>query len=97
RDPVLSVIVEQMLAWSTMDTSSLERYFSISLIESGPISLLLHPRSGQLEEIIQSVEINFDSTNRHISKIIIQEHDSDETAIHFKNISLNHELSPELF
>jgi outer membrane lipoprotein-sorting protein len=97
RDPVLSVIVEQMLAWSTMDTRTLERYFSITLVESRPISLLLQPKVSQLEEIIASVEIMFDSTDRHISKIIILEHDTDETVIRFENVSLNLKLSPELF
>ncbi len=97
RDPVLSIIVDQMLAWSTMDIQTLERYFSISLAQSRPIALLLEPKTVQLKDIIRSVEIIFDSAEKHIKKIAILEYDGDETMIRFENVTLNSKLPSGLF
>lgn len=97
RDPVLSVIVDQMLAWSTMDLQAMEDYFSLTLVESEPMVLELEPEAKELRDIISKVLISFDSTSAHIEKIRILEHDSDKTCIRFKEVSLNQDLDHELF
>lgn len=96
-DPVLSMIVEQMLAWSTMDTHALESFFSLSLADADPITLHLEPKTSQVAEIIKQVRITFASDGTHIQEIRIMELDDDETRIRFENVRINQELPHRLF
>ncbi|MFO7728865.1 MAG: outer membrane lipoprotein carrier protein LolA [Desulfonatronovibrio sp.] len=97
RDPVLSVIVDQMLAWSTMDMQTIDRYFAVSLVESQPVLLGLKPKTDQLKGLIKRVRITFDSAGKYITKIRITEHEGDETVIRFDKVKLNRELPAGLF
>ncbi len=97
RDPVLSVVVDQMLAWSTMDTKALKQDFSIYLIKPVPLTLKLVPSVKHLADIVHSVTIAFDDREKHIESIVIMENDGDKTVISFKNVSLNQDLPAELF
>lgn len=96
-DPILSVIVDQMLAWSTMDTRALERHFSLALAADGPVILDLEPRAGQIRGLINRVRISLAPDGAHIQEIKVFEHDGDETRIHFDNVVLNQELPHGLF
>lgn len=97
RDPVLSVVADQMLAWSTMDTEALKQNFSITLLDSIPLSLKLVPVRKQLASIIRAVKIDFDDRERHISCITILEQDQDKTVISFEKVRLNQDLPAGLF
>lgn len=97
RDPLMSVIVDQMMAWSTMDTQALERFFSITVMDTDPISLHLEPKAAQLREILHQVRISFNSEESHIQEIMIFEEDGDTTRIRFEHVRINQELAPDLF
>lgn len=97
NDPILSVIVDQILAWSTMDVPAMERHFSLSLFSPDPVVLHLEPTTRQLAEIISHVRIAFAPGETHIQKISVVEPDQDKTVIRFSNIKLNRELSDDLF
>lgn len=96
-DPILSVIVDQMLAWSTMDVPAMERHFSLSLFSADPVVLHLEPTIAQLAEIISCVRIAFAPGETHIQEISVVEPDQDATVIRFRNVRLNIDLSDDLF
>lgn len=96
-DPVLSVIVDQMLAWSTMDVPAMERHFSISLASSDPVVLHLEPNTDRLAEIISHVIIAFAPDETHVQEVTVVEPDQDKTVIRFANVRLNLELPGALF
>ncbi len=96
-DPILSVIVDQMLAWSTMNAPAMERYFALSLDSSEPVILQLKPNTAQLGEIISHVRIAFTPDQTHLRQITVVEPDGDKTVIRFINVKLNVELPGDLF
>jgi outer membrane lipoprotein-sorting protein len=96
-DPILSVIVDQMLAWSTMNAPAMERHFALSLDSSDPVILHLEPNAVQLREIISHVRITFTPDQTHLGQITVVEPDGDKTIIYFINVKLNVELAGDLF
>ena len=105
RDPILSVIVDQMLAWSTMDAEKLEASFTLavpkttpeSTPETAPLTLELLPKVRQLAAVLQRVQISFDQGDTHLQKIVLFEPDGDTTRIRFLNVRVNEDISPGLF
>lgn len=101
RDPILSVIVDQMLAWSTMDAGKLEASFTLvvpkTTPESTPLSLELLPRARQLAAVLQRVQISFDQSDTHLQEIVLFEPDGDTTRIRFFNVRINEDVSPGFF
>ncbi|SMP46371.1 outer membrane lipoprotein carrier protein LolA [Desulfonatronum lacustre] len=105
RDPILSVIVDQMLAWSTMDAEKLEASFTLavpkttpeSTPETAPLTLELLPRTRQLAAVLQRVQVSFDRDETHLQEIVLFEPDGDTTRIRFFNVRVNEDVSPGLF
>ena len=97
RDPILSVIVDQMLAWSTMDAGKLEASFTLAVLETAPLTLELLPRARQLAAVLQRVQITFDQGDTHLQEIVLFEPDGDTTRIRFLNVRVNEDVSPGLF
>ncbi|WP_031388631.1 LolA family protein [Desulfonatronum thiodismutans] len=97
RDPILSVIVDQMLAWSTMDTEKLEASFTLAVLETTPLTLELLPKVRQLAAVLQRVQVSFDRDETHLQEIVLFEPDGDTTRIRFFNVRVNENVSPGLF
>jgi outer membrane lipoprotein-sorting protein len=97
RDPILSVIVDQMLAWSTMDAGKLEASFTLAVLETAPLTLELLPRARQLAAVLQRVQVTFDQGDTHLQKIVLFEPDGDTTRIRFLNVRVNEDVSTGLF
>lgn len=97
RDPILSVIVDQMLAWSTLDAEKLETSFTLAVLETAPLTLELLPRARQLATVLQRVRVYFDQNETHLQEIVLFEPDGDTTRIRFFNVRVNEDVSPGLF
>lgn len=97
RDPVLAVIQEQMLAWSTMDTATLERFFTFRQSADDPIELEFIPKKSGLAAIISMVRIRLAADMKHIREIVIVDPDNDFTRIRLENVHVNQEPPPGLF
>jgi outer membrane lipoprotein-sorting protein len=97
RDPILAVIQEQMLAWSTMDTATLERFFSFRQYADDPIGLEFTPKKSALGAIISRVRIRLAADMKHIREIVIVDPDNDTTRIRLENVHVNQEPPAGLF
>lgn len=99
KDMSLSIISEQLLAWASVDTATLEESFRIALDSEpdAPITLVLTPKSKRLEDYIERITISFADDARSITSVKVSEAGGDSTTLLFQNTRLNTPLADDLF
>ncbi len=97
RDPVLSAVAEQLLAWASADFSRLEKSYRIELMSAAPASFKLTPLAAALSRYLDVIEVLFAADETHVERVTVREKGGDYTEMIFGNVRLNAALPEEAF
>lgn len=97
QDPVMQVIVDQLMAWTNADLERIGRDFSIEVAGAEPPLLVLRPRVPAVGGYIESISIRYASDMRSIERVEVLEPGGDSTLIEFSHVRIDAQLPEELF
>lgn len=97
QDPVMQVIVDQLLAWTNADLERMGRDFSIEVAGAEPPMLVLRPRVPAVGGYIESISIRYAADKRSIERVEVLEPGGDSTLIAFSAVRIDAQLPEELF
>jgi outer membrane lipoprotein-sorting protein len=97
KDPVISVISNQVFAWAKGDYDRLKTGYEIKILNEQPVELKLIPLSPVEKRYIDSIIMAFSDNEEHVNSIEILEKKGGLTQIYFSNIIINKELQEGLF
>jgi outer membrane lipoprotein-sorting protein len=97
QNPVIQLIVDQLLAWTKADFAWIEQRYIISVVKEDPIALKLLPRSSKEKKYIDHILISFEADTQYANAVGIVEKGGDSTHIRFFNMVVNNSPKKELF
>ncbi len=97
QNPVIRLIVDQLLAWTKADFAWIEQRYTISVVKEDPIVLKLVPRSSKEKKYIDHILISFEADTQYANAVEIIEKGGDSTHIKFFNMIINNSPQKELF
>lgn len=97
KDPVISVISNQVFAWAKGDYDRLKRGYEITILNEQPVELKLIPLSPVEKRYIDSIIMAFSDNEEHVNRIEILEKKGGLTQIYFSNMIINKGLQEGLF
>jgi hypothetical protein len=97
QNPVIQLIVDQLLAWTKADFVWIEQRYVISVVKEDPIVLKLVPRSSKEKKYIDHILISFEADTHYTNAVDIIEKGGDSTHIGFLNMIVNNSPQKELF
>ena len=97
QDPVMQVIVDQLLAWTNADLERMGRDFSIEVAGAEPPVLVLRPRMPAVSGYIERIDIRYAADKRSIERVEVLEPGGDSTLIEFSAVRIDAHLPEELF
>jgi len=97
QNPVIQLMVDQIMAWTTADFSWIEKRYTVSVVKENPITLKLVPRSSQEKKYIDHLSIFFEADTCYANAVGIFEKGGDSTHITFSNMIVNISPQKELF
>ncbi len=97
KDPVISVISNQVFAWARGDYDRLRRGYDILILNDHPVELKLIPISPVERRYIDSIIMAFSDHEEHVNRIEIIENKGGLTQIYFSNMIINKALQEGLF
>lgn len=95
RDPVMGMVVSQLMAWASADVGALKRDYAVELASNVPPTLTLRPTAGKGP--VEKIVVRFADDLRHVSSVVVHERDGDRTSIAFTGVVVNGELPPGRF
>ncbi|HEX2965653.1 MAG TPA: outer membrane lipoprotein carrier protein LolA [Syntrophorhabdaceae bacterium] len=96
-NPVLKLIVDQIIVWTKADFKSIERQYTISVIRDNPVLLRLAPKSSRERKYVRHILISFEAETNYAKRVEIAEQGGDSTVIEFLNMKTNVPLDLALF
>jgi len=96
KDPVMQIVSDQILLWTTLDLDALSKMFQIDVESDSPAVLRLTRHEGE-QSPIRGIRITFAPDDSSIAAIEILENDNDSTTLRFYDTQLNAPLDPALF
>ena len=97
HNPVIQLIVDQLMAWTKADFAWIEQRYVISVVKESPIVLKLVPRSSKEKKYIDHMLISFEIDTHYTNAVDIIEKGGDSTHIGFLNMIINNSPQKELF
>ncbi len=97
KDPVISVISNQVFAWARGDYDRLKTGYDLTIVNDAPVEIRLIPLSPVEKKYIDSIILAFSENEEHVSRIEILEKKGGLTQIFFTNMVINEELQEDLF
>jgi outer membrane lipoprotein-sorting protein len=97
RDPIMSIIAQQLLAWAKVDIDWLKSRYRIELLSAQPVRLQLFPRDQGEAGFIDRLQIIFSVNNSHVEQVEMHEVGGDRTLLRFENAQINQPLPVEAF
>ena len=97
QNPVIRLIVDQLLAWTKADFAWIEQRYTVSVVKEDPISLKLVPRSSKEKKYIDHILVSFEAETDYSNAVDIIEKGGDSTRIRFFNMIINNSPQKELF
>jgi outer membrane lipoprotein-sorting protein len=97
KDPVISVISNQVFAWARADYDRLKTGYEIIILNDHPVELKLIPLSPIERKYIDSITLAFSDNEEHVNRIEILEKKGGLTQIYFSNMIINKELEKDIF
>lgn len=97
QNPVINLIVDQLLAWTKADFAWIEKRYIISVAKENPIVLKLVPRSSREKKYIDRILVSFEEDTNYTNAVDIIEKGGDSTHIGFSNMIVNSLPPQELF
>ncbi|WP_207261045.1 outer membrane lipoprotein carrier protein LolA [Desulfovibrio sp. Huiquan2017] len=95
--PLVAMIAQQIMAWTTFDISWLEERYLIRQVSAHPLVLELHPRSELAKEFLANLVITFAEDGVVLHSLELHETDGDFTRISFDQSQLNTSLPDTTF
>ena len=97
QNPVIRLIVDQIVAWTKADFAWIEQRYSIAVVKDNPIVLKLIPRSSKENKYIDHLLISFEIDTEYVNAVEIIERGGDSTSIKFVHMVVNGPLQKDLF
>ena len=97
QNPVIRLIVDQIVAWTKADFVWIEERYSITVVKENPIALKLVPRSSKEKKYIDYLLISFEADTEYVNAVGIIEKGGDSTSIRFTHMVVNGPLQKDLF
>lgn len=97
KDPVISVISNQVFAWAKGDYDRLKTGYDLLIINENPVEIKLIPLSAIEKRYIDSIILAFSENEEHVNRIEILEKKGGLTQIFFTDMVINKELQEGLF
>lgn len=95
--PFLQVLIQQILAWTSADFSSLKDRYEIKVSSEDPITIGLIPLLAVERDYVSQVTLIFSPDLLYVTSVRIQEKKGDEIIIRFFNAVINEPISDERF
>jgi outer membrane lipoprotein-sorting protein len=96
RDPVMGMVVAQLMAWASADTAALSRDYAIEVGSDRPVTLNLRPGGGG-KGPVERLVVTFSDDLTHVALVELFERDGDSTRIRFTGAVINGDLPQGLF
>lgn len=97
QNPVIRLIVDQIMAWTKADFAWIEKRYTVSVAKENPIALKLVPRSSQERKYIDHLSVFFETDTCYANAVGIFEKGGDSTHITFSKMIVNISPQKELF
>lgn len=97
QNPVIRLIVDQIMAWTKADFVWIEQRYSIAVVKENPIMLKLVPRSSKEKKYIDHILVSFEADTEYVNTVGIIEKGGDSTTIRFAHMVVNGLLQKDLF
>jgi hypothetical protein len=91
------VLIQQILAWTSADFSSLKDRYEIKVSSEDPITIGLIPLLAGERDYVSQVTLIFSPDLLYVTSVRIQEKKGDEIIIRFFNAVINEPISDERF
>ncbi|NQU43224.1 outer membrane lipoprotein carrier protein LolA [bacterium] len=96
-EDVLKEVLEQIMDWMRGDFSRSKDTYRFEFREGRDYEVILRPKSEDMAEMIESVDIAMSTETLHVRRVTIREPQGDFVEIRFLNEVLNPNLDPALF
>lgn len=95
-DPVTTIIARQLLVWLTLDMTTIEKEYTITITASTPPTLLLEPKKNDVQSVIHSLTLIF-SSQGVAKQVTLEEANGGTTIIQFMDTQINITLPDAAF
>ena len=95
--PFLQVLIQQIVAWTSADFSSLKERYDLKVIREDPATLGLVPLLAGERDYVSQVTLVFSSDLMYVTSVKIQEKKGDEIVIRFLNAVINEPIADDYF
>ncbi|HPO13700.1 MAG TPA: outer membrane lipoprotein carrier protein LolA [Candidatus Hydrogenedentes bacterium] len=93
--PGFSDVIAQIKIWFSGEYSSLVKEYAVKVLSEEPAQLEFSPNaSSPAAEVIKTVRVAFESDERYLREIYIEEKGGDKTTITFSSAKLNTAIDP---
>ncbi len=96
-NPVLKLIVDQIIAWTSGDFKAIEKQYAITVVRDNPVLFRLVPKSSREKKYIRQILISFEPDTNYAKRVEIVEQGGDSTVIEFFDMKININLDKSLF
>jgi outer membrane lipoprotein-sorting protein len=95
--PFLQVLIQQIIAWTSADFSSLKERYNLKIIKEDPVTIGLVPLLAGEMDYVNQVTLIFSPDLAYVTSVKIQEKNGDEILIRFSNAVINEPIADERF
>lgn len=95
--PAMSMVANQIMAWTTFDIDWLEKHYTITQTGTSPVTLELRPRGDMARQFLSHLTVGFAPDRNTIELLELHETDGDFTRISFNNPTINSALDETTF
>ncbi|MBI5592097.1 MAG: outer membrane lipoprotein carrier protein LolA [Deltaproteobacteria bacterium] len=95
--PFLQVLIQQIVAWTSADFTSLKERYDLKVISEDPVTLGLVPLMAGERDYVGQVTLVFSPDLTYVTSVKIQEKKGDEVIIRFFNAVINEPIAEERF
>jgi outer membrane lipoprotein-sorting protein len=95
--PFLQVLIQQILAWTSADFTSLKERYDLKVISEAPVTIGLVPLLAGEKDYVNQVTLVFSPDLAYVTSVKIQENKGDEIIIRFINAVINEPIADERF
>jgi outer membrane lipoprotein-sorting protein len=95
--PTMSMVAEQIMAWTTFDIPWLQSRYEITQCGAAPVVLELRPKSETAREFLERIVVTFSADRTTVSELELHETDGDYTVIRFTGVRINAALPQTIF
>ncbi len=95
--PFLQVLIQQIVAWTSADFTSLKERYDLKVIRQEPVTLALVPLMAGERDYVSQVTLVFSPDLTYVTTVSIQEKKGDEVLIRFFDVNINAPIPDERF